>query len=239
MTSSHKAVVERFLRTSGVMPVVGGRLEADLMHPNDMALALISYGISCFPGLPGIVDKVKALACVRNGSAHDERIYQNTLTEFMALRFVSEVLNERIVGLESASPNGRGAKKCDLECEAGGARRFYEVKDLSSEILSQEAVPNHPGFTFFDPALPPKIRNWIEARIGDCLAKGANYLVCRAPAWHVRNWPKLTADWVRELYPQFAQIGQASFRVQHGVAIRPFFKGVYLLRRDEHLLLEF
>jgi hypothetical protein len=214
-------------------------LDEDLKGANDMALEFISYAITCYPTLPGIVDKVKVLARVRNCGPDDERIYQNTLTEFMALRFVAQVLNERIVGLESSSPNGNGAKKCDLESERAGARHFYEVKDLSSEVLSQKPAPNHPAFTLFDPALPPKLTKWIEHRIGDCMAKGANYLVCRAPAWHVRNWPKLTADWVTALYPKFTQTGRTTFRVVNGVVKQPFFKGVYLLRRDEHLLMEF
>lgn len=240
MSSSHKAVVEGFLRTSGVVPVVGGSLEGDLNDANDMALEYISYAIKCYPGLPGILGKVKALARVRNGSADDERIYQNTLTELMALRFVSAVLNERIVGLESSSPNGKGAKKCDLESEHSRGRRFYEVKDLSSEVLTRKPIAGHVDLWWFDPANVDDVRIWVGRRVRECIEKGANFLMFRPPVGPVRDWPRPLHKWVTDLYPKFFPIHGDSFRVAgHGIATQPFFQGIYLLRNGEHVLMEF
>lgn len=235
--SSFKTTVEKFLKANGIVPVLGP-LREDLDEDNEFGLEYIAYAIRGYPALPGLLPGVKALATVEDGGFENERIYENKLTEFMGIWFVSEVLKEKVVRLESPSPHRKGGKKtCDLETATTAGACFYEVKDFSSEILTQVTVD--VGVTSFTPGLPFKIKPWIEGYVQNCIEKGANYLVCSVPAWHVRGRPKLREDWVKRIYAKYQVLSPSRFRVDHGLSVPGTFKGVYVIRRDEHLLMEF
>lgn len=237
MSSTFKATVETFLSANGIVPVTG-LLRKDLDEDNERGLDYIAYAITHYQDLCGVSLGVKLLAAVGDGSSENERIRDNKLTEFMGMWFVSEVLKEKVVRLEAPSSHRmRDKKTCDLETATEAGPCFYEVKDLSSEISSQLTV--NVDVTCFTPALPKKITRWIKRQVHKCIEKGANYLVCRLPAWHVNGWPKLREDWVKRIFPKFDVLSPNRFRVVHGLAVPSTFKGIYVIGRDGHLLMEF
>jgi hypothetical protein len=239
MGSQYKVAVEEYLARKGIIPDPNGALREDLDEDNEMGLDYLAYAIANYHTLPGIEENVRALAQICESDFDKEREYNNRLTEFMGLWFVSEVLQERIVALEAHSPHRpAGSKKtCDLKSESAGVATYYEVKDFSSEILTQVEVDE--GVTAFSPGHPHKINRWIEGYVKNCVQKGANFLLCWAPSWHVRGRPKLTADWVKRIYPNFSALGGSRFSVTHGMSLPLTFRGVFVMRRDEHLFMEF
>lgn len=239
MTSIAKAIVEDFLRRNNIAPNPKGALYADLTEDNEYGLEYLAFAITNYSAIPLVGDNIKAFAELGVSDFDKERQYNNRLTEFLGLWFVADVLKEKVVALEGISPHRpHGSKKtCDVQSIAGGEEKFYEVKDFSSEILTQVDVGE--GITVFNPGLPNKIKPWIEKYVQNCVEKGANYLICRVPAWHVRMRPKLTAKWVQRIYPAFNAISGHGFEVVHGLSLPETFRGVYVVRRDEYLFMKF
>jgi hypothetical protein len=237
MGSQSKQIVHDYLLQKGITPNPAGALYEDLIEDNEAGLEYLAYAITNYRLLRGVEANISALASIPVTDFDKEREYDNRLTEFMGLWFVSDILKQRIVALEAQSPHRAAGsnKTCDLQSDAEVGAIFYEVKDFSSEILTQQQVDE--GITTFNPGLPHKIKPWIEGYVQNCVQKGANYLVCRVPAWHVRKRPKLTADWVKRIYPNFSPIGAHSFSVAHGLTLPASFRGVYVIRRDEHLFM--
>lgn len=77
------------------------------------------------------------------------------------------------------------------------------------------------------------------AYVANCIEKGANFLICRLPAWHSKGRPKLSEQWVRPIYPDFTPVGRHSFKVEHGLTTPPWFTGVFVMRRDEQIFFKF
>ena len=238
MKSRHKTLVEDYLDAHSIVPVAGA-LQEDLDEDNESGLDLLAYAIENYASLPGVRQNIKAVASLAVNDFDGEREYNNRLTEFFALWFVSEVLKEPITALEATSPNRPSGsnKTCDLQSKSLSGANFYEVKDFSSEFLTQ--VPVYEGVTSFTPGLPWKIKPWIEGYVQNCVEKGANYLICRVPVWHVRKRPKLSEEWVKRIYSSYTNIPGNRFKVGHGLTLPSFFRGVYVIRRDEHLFMEF
>jgi hypothetical protein len=239
MTS--KAIVEQWLNTNRIAPK--GFLLKDLEDGNNNVLDLIAFAVTEYSNLLGLRRIVREFGQLEQETNETERVCENLLTELLAIRFVTNVLKERVVGLEALSPHRIDAKRCDIETiRAANVTAFYDVKDLSSEILGQKPDDKFPGLATFDPVRPDKIRPWLKDRVDSCIAKGANYLIASLPVWHVKSRAgagKLREDWVKPIYPDYLVLSPNRFRVVQNNAVPAFFKGVYVIRFDEHLLLEF
>ena len=239
MTS--KAIVEQWLNTNKITPK--GFLLKDLADGNNNVLDLIAFAVTQYPGLTGLKAIVRQFGELEEETNETERVCENLLTELLAIRFVTNVLKERVVRLEALSPHRIDGRRCDIETiAAGNAAAFYDVKDLSIEILGQKPDKQFPGLATFEPVRPDRIRPWLKDRVDSCIAKGANYLIASLPVWHVKFKPgagKLREDWVKPIYPDYSVLGPNNFKVVQRNTVPVFFKGVYVIRFNEHLLLEF
>jgi hypothetical protein len=116
---------------------------------------------------------------------------------------------------------------------------YFDAKDFSAETLSLYPHPRISGVSFFEPAHPRKIMRWIENQIKECVAKGANFAICRVPPMGLPETPVFGRRWVTEIFPMHKQVAKREYDIKTSKNVPSFFHGVYLIWKRRHLLLRF
>lgn len=233
-----------FLNANGITPQ--GALLEDLRE-HEQGLESIAYCINHFAAMPALRENIAELAALPNHGVDDERRYDNLLLEFSGARFVHERMGYNVVSIESSSrsvhsPNRTGNKSCDIEAEKGGVTHFFDVKEMSSEIQSQIPDPTFLGLSSFNVYTPDQWRVWLERMACKCVEKGANFTICLGTIWNAgrKNRKGLHEGWVKEIFEtDYTALGNDEYQITHSLALPPFFKGIYVIRPDEFLLLRF
>jgi hypothetical protein len=143
-----------------------GHFKDDLEEDEILAWRFPAYAITKCPHNKKLLGKIKTLAIERGTTANDkERNYQNQLVEFHALYVLTALMGYEFIGWDIKSNRSpmNSNKDCDIHCIKNGIKYFVEVKDCSSEIMTQqdsEAIRN-------DTTLPSTVNSVkdIQARI--------------------------------------------------------------------------
>ena len=118
-----------------------------------------------------------------------------------------------------------------------GNNIYFEVKDLSSEVLSEHPHGADPSLTSLTPKLPSEKRIWIIRKTNEAINKGANYLICRIPVWSSPGRPGLGVRWLCQLFPIEKRLGQREFKIRFKRSLPDFFNGIYLIKNIRHILI--
>jgi len=241
---SKKRIVEEYFRKESLRLAQDTHLAHDLERDNWRALRFLAYAIQNLPSLQSIKKKLVELASIVRGGNQSESSYHNCLAEFHAIWFVSYRLGLEVTALECRSasirsPNRRGNHSCDLLARRRSTDIYFEVKDLSSETLSQyEDQRVADGAVFFEPSSPDAIRKWIHKMLRESFKKGSDYLICRVPVWSSLGVPGFGERWVRTIFRDVKKLSASDYVVGVRVNVPSFFKGVYFISNRRHLLLK-
>ena len=237
---SNREKVEQYLEFIDTDAV--GYLAKDLRTKHEWSLGFIAFAIENLHHLPNLRDSVRELAAVPFGRNRELAKYYNLRTEFMAMRFVADVLSLSIAEVESPthkiiSPTSDGQKSCDIRATNGENDYYFDAKDFSAEILSLEPLRSQPNAHTFEPADPRRLRRWIEQKAKETAKKGANFCIGRIPSMGLPDAPVFTSSWVHELFGPHKRTGLRECRVETRKAFPTFFNGVYLIHESDYLLL--
>jgi hypothetical protein len=135
MSSPFQTTIEDYPKKHHMSPVAGA-LQEDLDEDYVQRLDFLAYAIQNYGSLPGLTQNVKAVALLPVNNFDEEKEYNNRLTDFFALWFVSHVLQQRITALEAESPHRSPGsnKRCGLQMGSAASGDFYEVKDFPARL---------------------------------------------------------------------------------------------------------
>jgi hypothetical protein len=153
------------------------------------ALKYPVFAVKHFSSDPLLVNKLTLLCQKRGKDDKDvKRHYQNQLMEFVALYDYVALMGYQFYGWDK--PSGKSGvapeKNCDLALLKDGQKFFAEVKNLSSEILSEFEESQYPGWASFDPKY--ELEKWLKTMLGKAEKKGSDFLVCGTPRWRLRGF---------------------------------------------------
>lgn len=209
-------------------------LLSDIRKTELKALSHISYVIKHLNDVTGIDGKLNDIALINKKGFELERIYNNILTEIHAIHFLHDTLKYKIIEVESSSnkkvtsPHGQGNKICDIKAFDGMNEIYFEVKDASSELTT--ASINKNCVTRFTPMLDNNIRQWVRSKMEEALDKGANYLICRVPAWGSNN---NLSKWAERVFKKLIsyKINENEFKLKTFNS-KTYFKGIYIIKTE-------
>lgn len=140
--------------------------------------------------------------------------------------------------LKIKSPSVSGNKSCDILARNRTNDLYFEVKDFSKEILTQEKNEKF-SLIEFTPAIPTEKSKWIEKMVRKAVGKGAYFLICRIPVWSSVRIPGFGSKWLKRIFNNSKKVGKKEYLVKTKLVIPDFFKGVYLIKNRRYLLLRF
>ena len=224
---------------------VNGWLTYDLQNNNIKALIYPYYSIKNLLYVRGIEDLLRQLASIKNLNNDGERRYRNLLTEFFGIYFVRKILRFKVIEVESKvnkviSPYSVPGKYCDIKA-LKRTYKYFEVKDLSSQITTRYSENNS---TYFTPADDLKIERWIKTQTKKADICGANFLICRVPVWlpnaNITNdffefWPERI---FRNLFAMKKRLSSNSIRLFPNFSVSTHLKGIYIVKEFGHLKLK-
>lgn len=240
---SYASTVKRYYEKRSVQ--VTGELEAAVEDMNFKALRWVNYAIRYLASVEGMTELLDQLASVKRTGSDSERQFNNRLTEIHAASFLSSVINETVLEVESKSHNVRSPyavhnRYCDIKTAKDGNKLYYEVKDSSSEITT--SYEKH-GSAYFKPMDDQKVEQWIKDQTKKADKCGANYLICNVPVWSVENKSKFYKEWVNRIMKKHFCITQK--KTKRELIASPTFsvsshvRGVYILTAFGYIKISF
>lgn len=241
---SKKKIVEEYLKDHSITPV--GYLAKDLTRNNWKALRFPAYAISNLAYLKYLPEKIKEIATVEIENNQTKSRYYNLLTEFFGAWFISDTLGLHVNQIEYSrsraskikSPHCSTDKSCDIMVSERNSDIYFEVKDMSSQTLSKYPDNEFPDFVHLTPPTPRGKKGFIQNQINEAVKKGANFLICRIPAWSTAGKPAFGTKWLKQIFP-VKKIGDKEFQIEGHEKLPNFFQGVYLIKNRRYLLLRF
>lgn len=206
----------------------------DALIDSDFAVTLLDYIVDMSQsGVHGAHDLIQTIASADGATMEAERIYLNSLTEAFGAWFLAINLKAKIIKLESRSnpirsPHARNPKKsCDALVEIDGHEIYVETKDFSVDF--ERAFQS--GIRGYPPATDQSKRSWIENKIKNCLAKGANVLVARLSTWKPVGSSAPAEDFLVEVLAQHNRLSVNHAEIEVGFVVPKWFHAVYLIKR--------
>lgn len=194
--------------------------------------------------MSNLKENIISLAKIQNKNNQSQSKYYNQITEFFGVWFVSHKLCNHVIAMENSpqsvilSPHTANKKSCDIRAKNGSADLYFEVKDLSKEVLTRQKKKECPDLTFFSPPTPTQKEKWIKNKIRESALKGANYLICRIPIWQSPGVPGFGTRWVRKIFRDSKKIANKKYLVPVNFQIPPFFKGVYIIKNMKSIFIQ-
>lgn len=141
--------LQRYYSKQKIKPI--GGLRKDLQKRNVKALRYINYVARNLVSVKGISELLREIALISQSGNEGERIYHNSLMELHAIYFVHNVLDFKILEVESRknkifSPFTKKDKSCDIKAEFQGSVYYFESKDASVEITTQHTLEDFIEF---------------------------------------------------------------------------------------------
>lgn len=219
-------------------------LAKDLQSNNWLELRFPAYAIQYLPNLRNLKECFTELANIQKENNESESRYNNLIAEFHAVWFISHTLRFNVITIEHKScpilsPNRKGDRSCDILAQTNRTNLYFEVKDLSSETLTQsEGSLDSDGLVYFNPSLPSRRQgDWINKMLRKSFCKGANYLICRIPVWSSYHVPGFGIRWVNKIFGNARKLSNREYVITIQLNVPNFFKGVYLMHNRRHLFM--
>jgi len=240
-----KQIIEEYAQKIGLVFDSNAYLAEDCKCGNWLALRFPAYAIQNLPHMQNLKECFLELADITKDGNDSRSRYYNQLTEFHAVWFVSCILKLNVVAMEHRicpirSPNCQNDCSCDILAKTKRRHFYFEVKDLSSETLSEyEDNSISQDCVFFDPSLPsPRQHQWINRMLWKSVRKGANYLICRIPVWSPCGVRGFGTRWLHEIFGNVQRLGCREYALPAKSKVPAFFKGVYLIHNRRYLFLK-
>jgi len=242
---SKKQIIEGYAQEIGLALDSNTYLAEDCECGNWRALRFPAYAIQHLRHLQNLKQCFLELANITRDSNESESRYYNQLTEFHAVWFASYTLKLNVVAMEHKSspirsPNCQNDCSCDILAKAKRSDVYFEVKDLSSETLTQHEDDSiSQDVVFFDPSLPSRRQHkWVNKMLRKSFIKGANYLICRIPVWSPFGDRGFGTRWLHEIFGNVQQLSYREYILSTKSKVPDFFKGVYLIHNRRYLFLK-
>jgi hypothetical protein len=227
--------VARYYSDRGITPAAG--LDVAMKGKNRRQLRIYAYAVSKLANIPGIAALLSELASVdrdpREEETHSgERRYHNLLVELHSSCFVHKNLGMKIVDVEYSghsvlSPNRVGNKSCDIKAERRGEPVYFECKDSSYEIVSQQPFYDAHVTT---PKTAEGCAAWLMDRLRDSDDKGADYLIAKIPMWSRYRGRRRDVEWIAKVLPSSRQVNRKLYELPIEGAQFRNVKGVFILQ---------
>lgn len=201
ISTADRDLLRRYLHDHNI--VLEGHFKEALEDDNSLAWRYPAFAAKHFSSDPVLVKKLSLLCKIIGSNDNDiERHYQNQLVEFHALYACVALMGYRFDGWDKQSGKaGVDPKKdCDLALIKDGQKAFSDVKDVSSEILSLDEIPERPGLKFIDPKI--ELAAWLKGQIRNVEKKGADFLICHTPGWGLTSFDEsIIKRWLDSILP--------------------------------------
>jgi hypothetical protein len=220
--------------------IVGDLISEDIRDNNPSIEFVENLVALAASGVSGAKDLAAEIVTLDRSAPHSESRYPNLLTECLALRFAQQALGVTICAVESKQSPIRAprawnkAKSCDFTATIKGQDVYFEVKDFTADLLAaQRTTITNP---FYTPARDAEKREWLETKIRDALAKGANYLIARMSTWQRVGSADPIENALKEIVRPYTDISPNEVRISLSKPAPSWFQGAFLIRRTGHLL---
>lgn len=215
----------------------------DINENNEKALCYVNYSINNLLNVKGIPELLYDIAQIEASDINGERSYYNTLTEFHGIFFVHHGLKLEIIEVESnknriLSPYRKNnSKSCDIKATDSFRDYYFEIKDASSQITTQE-IKN--GIKYFKPMFEDDVYKWVLEKCKEAEQKGANYLLCRVPVWNYRADDKdFFYKWISKKFRITGRLSDNEVRITLPFQISKSFEGIYIIKPYGYMKLIF
>ncbi len=183
-------ILEQYLESNLIL--AQGHLAEDIKKKNLHALFYIIYAIKKFPSNAKLRDKIRLLAQKRGAEDNNNdvrRNYENQLVEFHALYILTEKMNYNFIDFDISSNKqyAKSGSNCDILLEKNGKYYFVEVKQSTTQLMSQSFNPEYNLIDINKPVWPDEIGKYIKRLVKEGEDKGCDFLVLQIPKWGLSN----------------------------------------------------
>ncbi len=217
---------------------IGSHLRARISEP-DFATEVIEHVVQkALNQVPGAKDLVRTVAKLDGSKTEIERKFLNHITECFGTWFLEMKLGHQITEIEARTNPIRSAfarnkaKSCDIRSrDTSEIDRYVEIKDHSVDFERMR----RSGLRGFPPATNLEKRKWLERKLKESFAKGANILLVRTSVWMRRNGQQSVEDSILDILGKHQRISANHVKIRVNFTVPAWFEATYLIKRTAHV----